>query len=279
MSQEANIFKMKQPQLGKHIAQLRQTQGLTQEELVEKCNISVRTIQRIESGDVTPRSYTIKTIFNALDYDFTDFVNEESGTNTSQLRRYKNWLQLAIVGGIIYFLVGIPEGVMEYLRVIDDMSMHEPTIANGLYIIVKIISVLSAVAFLVGFWIAASHYKLEILKYATVTFGIIYILAGMADITSLYVTAIDGPELVFLELIFFAIGGVFFGASLVMSRSKIGDIALIAGVLEIAMATCLITFILSFVSLILSIPTIIVGVILLYQVRKNMALAEPAGTN
>lgn len=265
---------MKQPQLGKHIAQLRQSQGLTQEELVEKCNISVRTIQRIESGDVTPRSYTIKTIFNALDYDFTNVINEDTVTDGSQLKRYKNWLQLAIVGGIIYFLVGIPEGVMEYLRVMNDALHLQASFTNAVYIIVKIVSIISVIAFLIGFWIAASHYKLEILKYATVTFGVIYILAGLADITSLYITVIDGPALVFLELIFFAIGGVFFGASLVMSRSKIGDIALIAGVLEIAMATCLITFIMSFVSLILSVPTIIVGVILLYQVRKNMVPAE-----
>jgi transcriptional regulator with XRE-family HTH domain len=63
---------MNQPELGKKIAQLRKAKGLTQEELVEKCNLNVRTLQRIESGEVTPRSYTIKTIFNALDYSIYD---------------------------------------------------------------------------------------------------------------------------------------------------------------------------------------------------------------
>ena len=53
---------MKQPELGKKISELRKEKGLTQEELVDKCNISVRTLQRIESGEVTPRSYTLKTI-------------------------------------------------------------------------------------------------------------------------------------------------------------------------------------------------------------------------
>lgn len=62
---------MNQPELGKKIAGLRKAKGLTQEELVDKCNLSVRTLQRIESGDVTPRSYTIKTIFAALDYSPT----------------------------------------------------------------------------------------------------------------------------------------------------------------------------------------------------------------
>ncbi len=61
---------MKQPDLGKKISELRKAKGLTQEELIEKCNISVRTLQRIESGEVTPRSYTVKIIFAALGYDF-----------------------------------------------------------------------------------------------------------------------------------------------------------------------------------------------------------------
>lgn len=60
------LMDMQQPNLGKKIAKLRKAKGLTQEELVEKCNLSVRTLQRIEAGEVTPRSYTIKLIFTAL---------------------------------------------------------------------------------------------------------------------------------------------------------------------------------------------------------------------
>jgi transcriptional regulator with XRE-family HTH domain len=63
---------MKQPYLGKKIVELRKTKGYTQEELVEKCNINVRTLQRIESGEVTPRIYTTKIIFEALDYNVFD---------------------------------------------------------------------------------------------------------------------------------------------------------------------------------------------------------------
>jgi transcriptional regulator with XRE-family HTH domain len=63
---------MKQPDLGKKIAELRKAKGYTQEELVEKCNLSVRTLQRIEAGEVTPRSYTVKVIFATLDYDFNN---------------------------------------------------------------------------------------------------------------------------------------------------------------------------------------------------------------
>lgn len=60
---------MDQPELGRKIAELRKARGMTQEELVEKCNLNVRTLQRIESGDVYPRSYTLKLIYSALDFD------------------------------------------------------------------------------------------------------------------------------------------------------------------------------------------------------------------
>lgn len=59
-------MRMKQPELGKYIVELREARGLTQEELVSLCNISVRTLQRIESGKVMPRSYTLRVIFIAL---------------------------------------------------------------------------------------------------------------------------------------------------------------------------------------------------------------------
>lgn len=63
---------MKQPELGKKIADLRKAKSLTQEELVEKCKLNVRTLQRIESGMVTPRSYTLKTIFAVLEFTVND---------------------------------------------------------------------------------------------------------------------------------------------------------------------------------------------------------------
>jgi transcriptional regulator with XRE-family HTH domain len=63
---------MKQPELGKKIAELRKSKGLTQEELVDKCNLNIRTLQRIESGVVTPRIHTLRIIFTALDYDSYD---------------------------------------------------------------------------------------------------------------------------------------------------------------------------------------------------------------
>ena len=84
---------MKQPDLGKRIAELRKAKGLTQEELVEKCNINVRTLQRIESGEVMPRSYTIKTIFTALDCNIYDSTKKQSNRFTTAGFIISTWLE------------------------------------------------------------------------------------------------------------------------------------------------------------------------------------------
>jgi transcriptional regulator with XRE-family HTH domain len=54
--------------------------GLTQEELATAANITVRTIQRIESGESTPRKYTLKLIATALNIPF-----EELNTQVEQV--------------------------------------------------------------------------------------------------------------------------------------------------------------------------------------------------
>ena len=61
---------MNQPDLGLKITELRQQKGLTQEKLAEYCEVSTRTIQRIEGGEVEPRSFTRNSLSNILEFDF-----------------------------------------------------------------------------------------------------------------------------------------------------------------------------------------------------------------
>ena len=80
---------MNQPELGKKILELRLAKGLTQSELAEKSNVSLRTIQRIELAEVTPRSYSIKSIFSVLEYDFYNSIVPIKNEKTSS---FKNWI-------------------------------------------------------------------------------------------------------------------------------------------------------------------------------------------
>ena len=116
-----NIFTMKQPDLGKKILELRKQKGLTQEELVELCNINVRTIQRIEAGDVTPRTYTVKTILEALGIDagtfFEDIINEENKIHLSQSD--KHTLRLSWISGIFVSITSIIAMAIEFILTSD----------------------------------------------------------------------------------------------------------------------------------------------------------------
>lgn len=85
---------MNQPDLGLKISELRQQKGLTQEKLAEYCDVSARTIQRIESGDVEPRSFTRNSLSNILEFDFG-----RENTNNEHL-----WLALLHISSVICFV-------------------------------------------------------------------------------------------------------------------------------------------------------------------------------
>jgi len=87
---------------GKLIRELRIKKGMTQEELADKTEISARTIQRIENGEVDPRAYTLQMIAKALEVNYNLFVgNEPDEENEIQQVNSNNWLGLLHLSGII----------------------------------------------------------------------------------------------------------------------------------------------------------------------------------
>ena len=52
----------------------RLSKGLTQKELSDRSNISIRSIQRIENGELVPRSHTLKTLAEILGLSFEWFI-------------------------------------------------------------------------------------------------------------------------------------------------------------------------------------------------------------
>jgi transcriptional regulator with XRE-family HTH domain len=86
---------MNQPDLGLKVTELRQQKGLTQEQLAERCEVSPRTIQRIESGEVDPRAYTIHCLGEVLEFDF----GEENTSNENL------WLAALHISSIFVILI------------------------------------------------------------------------------------------------------------------------------------------------------------------------------
>lgn len=81
--------------IGQVIKELRIKKGLTQEELAQETELSARTIQRIENGEVDPRAYSLQMIAKALDVDFSLFV--EDGFNESDEKIAKDDIILGLM--------------------------------------------------------------------------------------------------------------------------------------------------------------------------------------
>ena len=90
---------------GQLIKDLRLKKGITQEELADKTYISVRTIQRIENGDVIPRGFTLKTIAKALEVNFEELTNcDKTVLAGAQLNNNNIWLPILHLSGLFILL-------------------------------------------------------------------------------------------------------------------------------------------------------------------------------
>lgn len=65
---------MKSQKLSENLIYQRKLKGYTQEELSDKTTVGVRTIQRIEKGDVQPHLQTIKLLAAGLDVEVDDLL-------------------------------------------------------------------------------------------------------------------------------------------------------------------------------------------------------------
>ena len=90
---------------GQLIKELRLKKGITQEELAAKTDISVRTIQRIESGDVDPRAFTLQSIAAALEVDYEVLVSAETDLESSNEKETSRWLPLLHLSGILLLII------------------------------------------------------------------------------------------------------------------------------------------------------------------------------
>ena len=83
--------------IGLRITEIRKLKGFTQEELAEKTVLSLRTIQRIEKGEVDPRKYTIRSIAEMLEVNMDDIVPQEKDV--------KLWLGILHLTNIIPIII------------------------------------------------------------------------------------------------------------------------------------------------------------------------------
>jgi len=94
---------MKNEVLAKRIKELRNRNGLSQEELAEKTGLSLRTIQRIENGETEPRGDSLKKIAGI----FGVSPNEITDWQIAEDKNVLTMLNLSQLGFLAFPLLGI----------------------------------------------------------------------------------------------------------------------------------------------------------------------------
>jgi transcriptional regulator with XRE-family HTH domain len=279
---------MKQPLLGKKITELRKQKGLTQEELVERCNVTVRTIQRIESGETTPRIYTIKTILNALGLDYEKvFEREYNEGKFDKILRFfpsnlNEVLNVSFIAGIVYFVLGFVE-MGYYATSFSDLDSqtnwsnlpiknYGSDSGNGIYIFIKIISIISFSLLMRGFVLVGSYYKNYLVELMAFVMIIMHIIFEISDIVSINFENSLVEFIMISKAVTFGVIMIFFGVGLYRLKSHLGNLPKITGILEIITGVCFATVFLSVFGLIFLTPLELLELLLLYKVASKIRL-------
>ncbi|MFQ3369344.1 MAG: transcriptional regulator with XRE-family HTH domain [Flavobacteriaceae bacterium] len=279
---------MKQPLLGKKITELRKQKGLTQEELVERCNVTVRTIQRIESGETTPRIYTIKTILNALGLDYEKvFEREYNEGKFDKILRFfpsnlNEVLNVSFIAGIVYFVLGFVE-MGYYATSFFDLDSqtnwsnlpiknYGSDSGNGIYIFIKIISIISFSLLMRGFVLVGSYYKNYLVELMAFVMIIMHIIFEISDIVSINFENSLVEFIMISKAVTFGVIMIFFGVGLYRLKSHLGNLPKITGILEIITGVCFATVFLSVFGLIFLTPLELLELLLLYKVASKIRL-------
>lgn len=80
---------------------LREQLNLTQEELSKKSGVSVRTIQRIESG-TTPKGYTLKALSNALEIKEVELLENKIAEDDNDQHQ---WAKIINLSSLLFTIV------------------------------------------------------------------------------------------------------------------------------------------------------------------------------
>lgn len=273
---------MQQPELGKRLTALRKQKNLTQEELVEKSHVSVRTIQRIEAGEGLPRMSTVKILLGAMGETYESFSTprpQPMGIAASTPPHpSRHALLTAALAGAVYLVAEIVLGGMDIAWFIYHRDWDFKV--NVIYIILTVIMIVAFALFARGFIILSALFENKLLK--TTAYALILVIAGMGvlDITTLSAEDPEGLLLAYaVPWILIGALTIAFGVSLVRLQDSMGMLARIAGVMEIVMGCMMVTVVLFFFTYVVLVPATVVEILLLYRAYEYLSRSEPAAAN
>lgn len=140
---------------------IREFQNLTQEELAEKSGISVRTIQRIETGK-NPKGYTLRILAKALEVKEHELQSPETEKENAKIDQLKeeseeaisiNYTSLKLINlSSIPFILLPPFNIIVPLVLIKTMKQKN-TLTKQLISIQLLWTILAPIVFMLGIFL------------------------------------------------------------------------------------------------------------------------------
>lgn len=259
---------MQQPELGRRLTALRKAKNLTQEELVEKSHVSVRTIQRIEAGEVLPRTITIKILLEALGETYESFSTEQNQvmetTKNTVPHGHRTTLLIAVVAGVAYLIIEIILGAMDIAWILGTRDWDFRM--NTVYVSLVFFAVASLALFARGFIVLSNLFENSLLKVASWLLILVTAAEAILDVNSLSVQDIETLGIPYAAAaVIIGVVTVVFGVALIRLQDSMGELSRMAGLLEIVMGSLLITVVFFFIAYVVFIPAMIVQILVLYR--------------
>lgn len=115
---------MKRPTLQENLLYQRKLKGYTQDELAERTTVGVRTIQRIEKGEVQPHLQTIKLLAVGLEVEVEDLIVLQDPKEEPVKRKWMLLLHSSPFFGLIVPFANVLFPVIIWINKADDNQKY-----------------------------------------------------------------------------------------------------------------------------------------------------------
>ncbi len=116
---------MKRPTLKENLLYQRKLKGYTQDELAERTTVGLRTIQRIEKGEVQPHLQTIKLLAVGLEIEVEDLIVLDDPKEEPISRKWMLLLHASPFFGFIIPLANILFPMFVWMNKADDSKVYD----------------------------------------------------------------------------------------------------------------------------------------------------------
>lgn len=166
---------MKKQSLRDNLIYQRKLKGFTQDELAEKTTVGVRTIQRIEKGDVQPHLQTVKLLAVGLDVEVDDLLILENPKEESIQRKWMLLIHASPFFGLIIPFANVIFPLFTWISKAEDNKIYD-THGRAVINFHCTINLLVIISLLLFFIIPGYNYFLTV---AVFLFGIIISLKNV----------------------------------------------------------------------------------------------------